>query len=81
MPFMLRVSDIALPLDHPDPALRARVASVLRVAPEDLRECRVVRRSVDARKRNAIALIYTVDVSLDDEPGMHIGGRVAVAPT
>lgn len=77
---MLRVSDIALPLDHPEPALRARVASVLRVAPEDLRECRLVRRSVDARKRNAIALIYTVDVVLDNEPRPPAGGKIAVAP-
>lgn len=77
---MLRISDIALPLDHPEPALRARVASILRVPPEDLCECRVVRRSVDARKRNAIALIYTVDVRMDDESGVHPGAKVAAAP-
>jgi uncharacterized FAD-dependent dehydrogenase len=80
MRFMLRIGDIALPLDHPESALRARVASILRVAPEDLRECRVVRRSVDARKRNAVALIYTVDVSIDDESGAQLGGKVSAAP-
>ncbi len=77
---MLRISDIALPFDHPDAALRARVAYILRTTPEDLRECRVVRRSVDARKRNAIALIYTVDVTLADEPAVPLGGKVAAAP-
>ena len=77
---MLRVSDIALPLDHPEPALRARVASLLRVAPEDLAECRIVRRSVDARKRNAIMLTYTVDVSPGDASRVPVGGKIAPAP-
>ena len=65
---MLRLTDLRLPLDHPEPALRAAVVARLGLGdPARLRQLVVFKRSADARKKSAIVLIYTVDCEVDDE--------------
>ncbi|MBB5511260.1 NAD(P)/FAD-dependent oxidoreductase [Paraburkholderia atlantica] len=67
---MLRLSEIKLPLDHPESALgaaiRARLAD-LGVARDGLVRYTVFRRAHDARKRADIKLTYIVDVEVKDE--------------
>jgi uncharacterized FAD-dependent dehydrogenase len=60
----LRLSQLKLPLDHHDDALEAAACRRLRIRPEQLRGCRVVKRSVDARRRQAIQLVYSLDLEL-----------------
>ncbi len=64
---MIRITDLNLPLDHPEAALRAALLSRLRVEAAALRSFTVFKRSHDARKKTAITLIYTVDCEVDDE--------------
>ncbi len=59
---MLRLTELKLPLDHHADALRGAVLARLGLADADLLECTVFRRGIDARKRSAIALIYTLDL-------------------
>ncbi|NHV29045.1 NAD(P)/FAD-dependent oxidoreductase [Burkholderia sp. D-99] len=67
---MLRLSEIKLPLDHPESALeaaiRARLAE-LGVAADELLRYTVFRRAHDARKRSDIKLTYIVDLEVKDE--------------
>ncbi|MCC8405515.1 NAD(P)/FAD-dependent oxidoreductase [Paraburkholderia sp. MMS20-SJTN17] len=67
---MLRLSEIKLPLDHPESALeaaiRARLAE-LGVARDGLIRYTVFRRAHDARKRADIKLTYIIDVEVKDE--------------
>ncbi|RZF23548.1 NAD(P)/FAD-dependent oxidoreductase [Paraburkholderia sp. UYCP14C] len=67
---MLRLSEIKLPLDHPESALeaaiRARLAE-LGVARDGLIRYTVFRRAHDARKRADIKFTYIIDVELKDE--------------
>ncbi|WP_243042153.1 NAD(P)/FAD-dependent oxidoreductase [Dyella sedimenti] len=80
---MLRLTDIKLPLDHPEGAIEAAVRAKLGLGKEALRAVHVFRRGYDARKRGAIQLIYTLDVELADEAGVlrcHAGDR-HVQPT
>ncbi len=67
---MLRLTDLKLPLDHAEEALPAAICAKLGIARAALRSFRVARRGYDARKRGHIALIYTVDVELADEPAL-----------
>ncbi|WP_338665344.1 NAD(P)/FAD-dependent oxidoreductase [Pararoseomonas sp. SCSIO 73927] len=80
---MLRLTEIKLPLDHEPDALRDAVLARLRVAPEEVLDITVFRRGHDARRRGAIALIYTLDVALRDEAAVLAGlaGERHVAPT
>ena len=64
---MLRLTDIKLPLDHSEPALRQAVLAKLSIADTELLDLQVAKRSYDARKRGAILLTYALDVTLRDE--------------
>jgi uncharacterized protein len=64
---MLRLTEIKLPLDHPEEDLRAAILKRLGVAADQLLAFSVFKRSHDARKKSAIALIYSVDVEVKDE--------------
>jgi len=64
---MLRLSGLKLPLDHPVEAMPAAICERLGIAPHELLNHVVVRRGNDARRKNAIQLVYTVDVELTDE--------------
>lgn len=80
---MLRLIDVQLPLDHPEPALRQAVLARLGIPADALLGLHVFRRGYDARRKSAISLIYTVDVEVRDEAALlrrHAGDRT-VQPT
>src|SRR5689334_6720459 len=64
---MLRLTDIKLPLDHRPEALKAAILKKLKLPAEALLDWRVFKRAHDARNKNAIFYIYTIDVTLKDE--------------
>jgi len=63
---MIRITELRLPLDHPPEALRPAALATLGLADADLAELQVFKRGVDARKRSAIVLTYTLDLRLAD---------------
>ena len=70
---MLEVSNVRLPLDAGLPGsaaealVRAAAAEVLGVLAADVREVRVLKRSVDARKKRDVHFVVTLGVELADE--------------
>ena len=64
---MIRISELKLPLNHPEPALRAAIVARLGIQDADLVDFSVFKRSYDARKKSAIVLIYAIDAQLRDE--------------
>ncbi len=64
---MLRLTELRLPLGHPEPALRAAVLARLCIADAALKQLQVVRRAWDARRKSAIVLIYTLDLDVDGQ--------------
>ena len=67
---MLRLTELKLPLDHAEDEIEAAVLKRLRLKPQDLIGYSVFRRAVDARKKSAIALIYTLDVEVKNEAAL-----------
>lgn len=61
---MIRIADIKLMPGKPESALKGKAARLLGVQEKDIQSWRVVKRSVDARKRDQVHLVYTIDVSL-----------------
>ena len=61
---MLRITELRLPLDHDEGALRAAVRARLGLDDAQLGTLTVFRRAWDARRKSAIVLIYTVDLTL-----------------
>ncbi len=64
---MLRLSDLALPLDHAPDDLEAAIVHRLGIAPRELHRFAVVRRGNDARRKSAIKLVYVIDLVVADE--------------
>ena len=64
---MLRINELKLPLNHPEPALREAILARLGVADTDLIDFTVFKRSYDARKKSAIVLIYSIDAEVRGE--------------
>ena len=67
---MLRLSQVKLPLDHGDEDLPNAVLRRLRIPAEQLLDWRLVKRSIDARRRDRIQLIYSVDVRVQSEAAL-----------
>jgi uncharacterized FAD-dependent dehydrogenase len=65
---MIRITELALPLDHPPEALRGAIVKRLQIAATQLLDFTVFKRSYDARKKNSeILFVYIVDIHVADE--------------
>jgi uncharacterized FAD-dependent dehydrogenase len=64
---MLRISELKLPLDHPPEAMAPAIRQRLGIGPDDLIDFAIARRAHDARRKAAILMIYSVDVTVRDE--------------
>ncbi|GLS91903.1 hypothetical protein GCM10007916_29730 [Psychromonas marina] len=63
---MIRLNQVKLPLDHSEDALQQFVLDKLNISEQQLVDIHVFKRGYDARKRNVITLIYTLDVTLQN---------------
>ena len=61
---MIRIQNIPLPIGGDLELLRRRAAKALGVRPGALEDLILVRQSIDARKKQDVHYVYTVDVSL-----------------
>ncbi len=69
---MLRLTDIKLPLDHQGDAIEQAILKKLAITKAELIDFTVFKRGYDARKKNRILLIYTLDVGTNnDEELLH----------
>jgi uncharacterized FAD-dependent dehydrogenase len=64
---MLRLTELKLPLDHDENQLKAEILKRLGIGAEELIAYTIFRQGYDARQRDAIKLIYTLDVELKNE--------------
>ena len=64
---MIRISEIAMPLDTTEADLRHEAARRLGVGTERIKTLRVARKSVDARKKQAVHFVYTLLAELEEK--------------
>ncbi len=64
---MLRLNEIRLDIDHSEDELKNAILKALGIGIEALRDYKVRKRSVDARKRHTLFFTYSIDVSVEDE--------------
>ena len=81
---MIRLRDISLPPEHNANQLHFEAAQMLRISNSKIRQLRIVRRSVDARKKPQVKIIYTIDVAVDGNENKVLKQsgckRAAIAP-
>ncbi|MDZ8086303.1 MAG: NAD(P)/FAD-dependent oxidoreductase [Nostoc sp. DedQUE12b] len=64
---MLRLTEVKLPLDHPEDAIKTAILKKLQITDEDLIGYSIFKRSYDARKKGEITLVYILDVETIQE--------------
>ena len=62
---MIRIRDISLPPEHDANQLVYEASRLLRISASKIRGLSLVRRSVDARKKPDVRIVYTIDVAID----------------
>ena len=81
---MIRIRDIALPPEHNVNQLLFEAAQLLKVPNSKVRGLKLVKKSVDARKKPDVKIIYTIDVFIDgnEEKIVRKSGckRASIAP-
>ena len=75
---MLRLTEIKLPIAHAEAAIRAAILERLGISEDELVDFHIARRGHDARNKNAIYFVYTIDVRLKNEAGVR--ARLAANP-
>ncbi len=76
---MIQIGNLTLPIGGDLELLRKRAARALGVRPGALGELEIVRQSIDARKRDDVHYVYTVETAMKgeasvvrDAPGKHV---------
>ena len=81
---MIRIRDISLAPEHEAGALLYEAAKALGVSASEIQKLTIVRRSIDARKKPEVKVIYTVDAALKSSENKILkrcrSKRVSVAP-
>lgn len=67
---MIRINQLKLSIHHKPEDLKKKAARQLRIHPEAIRELHIVKQSVDARKKEELLFIYTVDVETSQEESL-----------
>ncbi len=64
---MIRLTEIKLPINHPDGAIEKAALAKLNISAKELISCTVFKRGNDARKKTDIQLVYTLDCEVTNE--------------
>ena len=62
---MIRLRDITMPPEHNPAQLSFEAARMLKISNSKVKKVKIVRRSIDARKKPDVRIIYTIDVTVD----------------
>ena len=81
---MIRIREIAMPPEHNPAQLGYEAARLLKVSNSKIKRLKIVRRSIDARKKPDVKVVYTIDVAVDgnEHKILKFSGckRAAIAP-
>ncbi|RMN33256.1 hypothetical protein ALQ61_04634 [Pseudomonas coronafaciens pv. zizaniae] len=70
-PLMLRITELKLPIDHPEEDLRVALLQHLSIDSSELLDFTLFKRSYDARKKSSeLCFIYTIDFQVRDEEAL-----------
>lgn len=62
---MIRIREISMMPAHNPSQLQYEAARLLKISSSSIRKLQIVRRSIDARKKPDVRIVYTVDVAVD----------------
>lgn len=64
---MIRIPEIKLSLNEDENVLKKKIANKIHIQEEEIKSYRIFKKSIDARKKDNVHFVYTVDVEIEDE--------------
>lgn len=64
---MIRINQLKLPIDHTEEALWSMAAKALRIPVKEIRSLKIIKQSIDARKKADIHFTYCIDIKTERE--------------
>lgn len=64
---MIRINQIKMPLSHTREEIVKKAAGILHIKREDILSFQIVKRSIDARKKPEIFVVYVADIKTENE--------------
>lgn len=64
---MIRISNIKIPVSDHAPDLKQAAAKALKLSPSKIKKVQIAKKSIDARKKEQIYFLFSLDVDTDDE--------------
>lgn len=64
---MIRISQVKLPVGHKEQELKKKAAKLLRVKESQVISLKIVKKSIDARKKEDLLYIYTIDAQVEGD--------------
>ena len=72
---MIRVNQVKVPLSHRQEDILYKTAKILRIAPEKILSWQIIKKSIDARKKPEITIVYSVEVCVASQDKVLAGCR------
>ena len=84
---MIRINQIKMPIDHNIEQLYGKAAKMLKINTNQIKKLEIQKKSIDARKKTELYIVYSLNVSVDNETAIikkvndknMIRGGIAVA--
>ncbi len=64
---MLRVNQVKIGTGHTEEQLRKKTAETLHILPQEILDMKIIRQSIDARRKPEVFYSYSLDVKVKDE--------------
>jgi len=64
---MIRVNNIKISIEATGDRMVKKCAALLGVRPEEIKKYEIAKKAVDARNKNDICFVYSLDIEIDDE--------------
>ncbi len=64
---MIRVSQLKLPVEHSEEQFCQKIEKSLKIKKDQIKKLQIVKKSIDARKKPDVSIVYSVDVWVDNE--------------
>lgn len=65
---MIRIRQIKVPIENNNiEEIKAKVASKIKIKQEEIQDLKIIKKSIDARRKNQILYIYEVDIQVSKE--------------
>lgn len=64
---MIRINQLKLPITHTPEDLKKKTAKTLRINESQIKELKIIRQSLDARHKNDLLFVYTIDAAVNQE--------------